>query len=82
MGGERSTGFLCVLQATETDDQMLVQAGADVHTARQGEDAAYRRFSGKDFTSDDLKKADGLEDNNMSVIHNVLNALLKMSGDR
>lgn len=64
------------LQGFETDNQMLIQAGADVHQARQGEDVAYRRFSGKDFTSDDLKKADGLEDNYMSVIHNVLNALL------
>ena len=64
------------LQGFETDNQMLIQAGADVHTARQGEDVTYRRFSGKDFTSDDLTKADGLEDNYMSVIHNVLNALL------
>ena len=64
------------LQGFETDNQMLIQAGVDVHQARQGEDVAYRRFSGKDFTSDDLKKADGLEDNYMSVIHNVLNALL------
>lgn len=64
------------LQGFETENQMLIQAMSGVHTARQGEDVAYRRFSGKDFTSDDLKKADGLEDNYMSVIHNVLNALL------
>ena len=36
-------------------NQMLIQAAAAVHTARQKEDAAYRRFSGKDFASDDLK---------------------------
>jgi len=64
------------LQAFETDNQMLVQAGADVHQARQAEDAAYRRYSGKDFASDDLRAADGLEDKYMSTIHGLLNALL------
>ena len=34
---------------------MLIQAVSGVHTARQGEDTAYRRYSGKDFASDDLK---------------------------
>ena len=64
------------LQAFETDNQMLVQAVGAVHQARQKEDAAYRRFSGKDFASDDLKAADQLEDNYMSVIRAALNALL------
>ena len=64
------------LQAFETDNQMLVQAGADVHQARQAEDAAYRRYSGKDFASDDLRAADALEDKYMSTIHGLLNALL------
>ena len=43
------------LQAFESDNQMLVAAASGVHQARQAEDAAYRRFSGKDFASDDLK---------------------------
>jgi len=64
------------LQAFETDNQMLLTAAAAVHQARQKEDEAYRRYSGKDFASDDLKKADQLEDKNMSTIHNVLNGLL------
>ena len=64
------------LQAFETDNAMLVAAVAGVHQARLAEDAAYRRFSGKDFASDDLKAADQLEDKYMSTVHNVLNALL------
>ena len=60
----------------ETENQMFALARQAVHQARQNEDAAYRRYSGKDFASDDLKKADQLEDNYMSVIHNSLNALL------
>ena len=55
---------------------MLLQAIAAVHTTRLAEDKAYRRYSGKDFTSDDLKGADQLEDKYMSTIHNILNALL------
>ena len=64
------------LQAFETDNQMLVQAAAAVHQARQKEDEAYRRFSGKDFASDDLKAADQLEDKYMATVRNVLNGLL------
>ena len=64
------------LQAYTTDNQMLTAATAAVHQARQAEDAAYRRYSGKDFASDDLKAADQLEDKYMSTVHNVLNALL------
>lgn len=41
-----------------------------------GEGTAYRRFSGKDFASDDLKAADRLEDQYMSTIKNVLGGLL------
>jgi len=50
------------LQGFETENTMLIQAGAAVHAARQGEDTAYRRYSGKDFASDDLKREDALED--------------------
>lgn len=64
------------LQAFETENTMLIQAASAVHTARQAEDTAYRRFSGKDFASDDLKAADRLEDQYMSTIKNVLGALL------
>ena len=64
------------LQAYTTDNQLLTAAVAAVHQARLAEDAAYRRYSGKDFASDDLKAADQLEDKYMSTVHNVLNALL------
>ena len=60
----------------ETDNQMFIAARQAVHQARQGEDTAFKRFSGKDFASDDLKKEDGLEDKYMSTVHNVLNGLL------
>ena len=55
---------------------MFITARNAVHQARQAEDTAYKRFSGKDFASDDLKKEDGLEDKYMSTVHNVLNGLL------
>ena len=42
---------------------MLIQAVSGVHTARQGEDTAYRRYSGKDFASDDLKGSASREQN-------------------
>ena len=64
------------LRDFETENLMLIQAIDGVHTARQAEDTAYKRFSGKDFASDDLKAADQLEDKYMSTIHNLLNALL------
>ena len=35
----------------------------------------FKRFSGKDFASDDLKKEDRLEDQYMSVIRAILNGL-------
>ncbi|MBR0268443.1 MAG: hypothetical protein IJQ48_00300 [Prevotella sp.] len=64
------------LRDFETENMMLIQAVNGVHTARQAEDTAYRRFSGKDFASDDLKKADRQEDQYMSTIKNVLGGLL------
>ena len=64
------------LAELETENQMLIDARQAVHTARHNEDVAYRRYSGKDFASDDLKRADALEDKYMSTIHNLLNALL------
>ena len=57
---------------------MLQQAFALVHQRRQAEDAAFKRFSGKDFASDDLKREDALEDKYMSVVLNLLNALLHL----
>ena len=61
--------------AFETDNVMLSQVAAEVHKARQAEDVAYKRFSGKDFASDDLKKEDRLEDQYMSTIRAILNGL-------
>ena len=39
----------------ETDNQLFIAARTAVHQARQAEDTAFKRFSGKDFASDDLK---------------------------
>ena len=64
------------LVAFTTDNQLLVTAIQDVTAARQAEDIAYKRLSGKDFASEDLKKEDGLEDNYMSTIRGILNGLL------
>ena len=62
----------------ETENQMVLEAASVVHQRRQAEDTAYKRFSGKDFASDDLKKEDRLEDQYMSVIHNILLALMML----
>lgn len=64
------------LQEAKVTNPMLAEATKAVAEARQKEDDAYRRYSGKDFVSDDLKAADELEDNYMSTVHNALNALL------
>lgn len=41
------------LAELETENQMLIDARQAVHTARHNEDVVYRRYSGKDFASDD-----------------------------
>ena len=64
------------LTAFTTDNQMLITARQAVVAARQAEDIAYKRLSGKDYASEDLKKEDGLEDNYMSTIRGILNGLL------
>ena len=64
------------LQGFETDNQMLIAAASGVHQARLAEDAAYRRFSGKDFASGNLKAADQMEDKYMSAVHAILNGLI------
>ncbi|MBO4674112.1 MAG: hypothetical protein J5616_07165, partial [Bacteroidaceae bacterium] len=69
------------LSAFEIENQMLVQAVALVQQARQAEDTAYKRFSGKDFASDDLKKEDALEDKYMSAALGILNGLLYLPED-
>ena len=67
--------------AYETDNQMVLEAASVVHQRRQAEDTAYKRFSGKDFASDDLKREDALEDKYMSTIRALLNALLCLPDD-
>lgn len=69
------------LKAIETDNELLIKARKAVSDARQAEDAAYRRYSSKDFTSDDLKKADVRVDNYMSAIRGILNALIYLPDD-
>ena len=68
---DRLTGF-------STDNSPLTIAIQGVAAARQVEDVAFKRFSGKDFASDDLKKEDGLEDKYMSTILGILNGLLNL----
>ena len=60
--------------AFETDNMMFLNAATAVHAARQAEDIAFKRFSGKDFASDDLKREDRLEAQYMSTIRAMLNA--------
>ena len=64
------------LRDFETENQMLIQAVNGVHQARQAEDTAFKRVSGKDFASDDLKREDALEDKYMSTALGILNGLL------
>ena len=48
------------LTAFATDNAMLTAAVGELVARRQAEDAAFKRFSGKDFASDDLKREDAL----------------------
>ena len=66
---DRLTGFT-------TDNPTLTAAVQGVTAARQAEDVAFKRYSGKDFTSDDLRKEDTLEDKYMSAAQGILNGLL------
>jgi hypothetical protein len=66
---DRLTGY-------STDNAQLVAAVQAVTTTRHAEDTAFKRYSSKDFVSDDLKKEDGLEDNYMSAVNGILNSLL------
>jgi len=68
---DRLTGYT-------TDNALLTAAVQDVVTGRQTEDVAFKRFSGKDFASDDLKAEDGLEDKYMSATLGILNGLLNL----
>ena len=43
------------LLPTGRKNTMFLNAATAVHAARQAEDIAFKRFSGKDFASDDLK---------------------------
>ena len=64
------------LNGYTTDNQMLISARQGVNTARQAEDVAFKHFSGKDFTSDDMKNEDTLADKYMSGTQGILNGLL------
>ena len=64
------------LVAFTTDNQMLITARQAVVAARQAEDIAYKRLSGKDYASEDLKKEDTTGDNYMSTTRGILNAML------
>ena len=48
---------------------------------REDRNEPLRRYSGKDFASDDLKREDALEDKYMSTIRALLNALLCLPDD-
>ena len=64
------------LVAFTTDNQMLITARQAVVAARQAEDIAYKRLSGKDYASEDLKMEDTTGDNYMSTTRGILNGLL------
>ena len=64
------------LSAYQTQNPLLLTAIQGVGTARSGEDIAFKRYSGKDFASDDLKREDALEDKYMSTALNDLLVLL------
>lgn len=64
------------LQGAKVTNDMLTEAVKAVAEARKNEDEAYRRYSGKDFVSDDLRKADELEDKYMTAVHSLLRSLL------
>ena len=68
---DRLTGYT-------TDNAMLLAAVQGVTAAREAEDLAFKRYSGKDFASDDLKTEDGLEDKYMSTALGILNGLLNL----
>ena len=71
---DRLTGYT-------TDNAMLTTAVQGVTAARQAEDIAFKRYSGKDFASDDLKREDALEDKYMSTALGILNGLLYLPDD-
>ena len=66
---DRLTGYT-------TDNTTLTAAVQEVVAKRQAEDVAFKRYSGKDFASDDLKREDALEDKYMSAALGILNGLL------
>ena len=69
------------LNAFTTDNAMLTAAVQGVTAARQAEDTAFKRFTGKDFASDDLKREDALADKYMSASLAILNGLLCLPED-
>ena len=66
------------LTAFGSNNAMVQSALQGVTAAREAEDLAFKRYSGKDFASDDLKKEDGLEDKYMSASLGILNGLLAL----
>lgn len=64
------------LKEAEVENPMYDELVKAVGEARQKEDDAYRRYSARDFVTDDLRAADELEDKYMSGIHNILRGIL------
>lgn len=69
------------LSAFTTDNPTLTAAIQEVAARRQAEDTAFKRYSGKDFASDDLKHEDSVEDKYMSAALGILNGLLYLPED-
>lgn len=67
-----SQRILEAVVAADIENERLVQLTAELRSARQTEDTAFKRLSDRDFTSDDLKAADELQDAYMSTIHLLL----------
>lgn len=64
------------LQEAKVSNPMYAEAVKAVVEARQQEDDAYRRYSNKDFVSDDLRAADQLQDKYMTAVRGILRGIL------
>ena len=70
------------LAAFETEIQLLIQARAALHAARQEEDRIYHSYSIKDLTSNDLKAEKDTLCKYMTTISQSMRALLHLPDEQ
>ena len=70
------------LAAFETENQVLIQARAALHAARQEEDRIYHSYSAKDFTATDLKAEKNTLCKYMSTVSQSMRALLHLPDEQ